>query len=95
MCTALAVGSILRLTFSLLDGGGLVGGAWVCVAFGTPQTTPTTSATGVRALSINSFLGLFSAAVSTVRRNRDNRREFGGVEVPSVDFKKHLIGHVI
>lgn len=77
---------VVRLTFSLADGGGLVGGAWVCVAFGTPQTPPTTSGTGVRAPSINapSFLGLASAAVSTARRKRDNRRDFGGVDVPSV-----------
>ena len=66
---------IVRLTFSLLDGGGLVGGAWVCVAL----ATATTSATGVRAPSVSSLPGLFSAAVSTARRARDNRREFGGV----------------
>lgn len=76
----------VHLTVSLVDGGGLVGRAWVCVAFGTPQTQPTTSGTGVRAPSINapSFLGLASAAVSTARRKRDNRRDFGGVDVPSI-----------
>lgn len=63
-----------------------MGGAWVCVAFGTPQTPPTASGTGLRELSINapSFLGLASPAPST---ERENRREFGGVDVPSVDVK--------
>lgn len=55
------------LTFSLVDGGGLVGGASVCVAFDTLQTLPTASGTGLSELSINtpSFLGLASAAPST------------------------------
>lgn len=71
------------LTFSLVDGGGLVGGAWVCVTFDTQQTALPTSGTGLRVLSVNasSFLGCVSAAASTVSRNRENRREFGGVDV--------------
>lgn len=57
------------LTFSLLDRGGLVGKAWVCVSFGTQVTT---SRTGLRVLSIDtaSFLGCVSAAVSTVGRSQ-------------------------
>lgn len=56
-----------HLTFSLLDGGGLVGGASVCTAFDTVQTLPTASGTGLSELSINapSFLGLASATRST------------------------------
>lgn len=56
-----------RLTFSLVDGGGLVGGASVCVAFDTQQTLPTASRSGLRVPSIStaSFLGLTSAAWST------------------------------
>lgn len=58
-----------RLTFSHVDGRGLVGGACVCVAFVMP---PTASGTGVRELSVNtpSFLVTASAAVSTARRRR-------------------------
>lgn len=73
------------LTFSLVDGGGLVGGAWVCVAFDTQQKPPTASGTGLRALSTSasSSLGCVSPAASTASRNRDNRREFGGVDAQS------------
>ena len=89
--------SQVQLTFSLLDGGGLGGGAWVCVAFGAQQTAVLTSGTGLRVLSANvpSFLGLASAAVSTVRTSRDNRSEFEGVDVPSVDLKVFSRTHYI
>lgn len=81
---------VVHLTFSFVDGGGLVGRAWVCVPFGTQQTRVTASGTGLRALSINtpSFLGLVSAAVSTVSRKRDNNLKLGGVDVLSVDFNR-------
>lgn len=81
--------SLVRLTFSLMDGGGWVGRAWVCAAFDTEQTPATTSGTGLRELSINapSFLGRVFAAVSTVWTKRDSRREFGGVDVPSANLK--------
>lgn len=65
------------LTFSLSDGGGLVGGAWVCVAFETPQMPPTVSGTGLRELSITeaACLGLASPALSTARKKREGEEE--------------------
>lgn len=74
VCTLLLLHTThVLLTFSLADGGGLAGGACVCVALDTQQTDLTTSGTGVRAPSVSapSFLGCVSAAaVSTVTGNR-------------------------
>lgn len=81
VCTLLLLHTThVLLTFSLVDGGGLVGGACVCVALDTQQTDLTTSGTELRALCISapSFLGCVSAAVSTVTRNR---RQPGGGEL--------------
>lgn len=78
VCTLLLLHTThVLLTFSLVDGAGLVGGACVCVALDTQQTDLTTSGTGLRALSVSapSFLGCVSAAVSTVT---GNRRQPGG-----------------
>lgn len=86
------------LTISLSDGGGLVGGAWVCVAFETPQMPPTVSGTGLRELSVAeaAFLGLASPALSTVRRKREGKG--GSLDVwmqRAWTLKRHLIGHLI